>query len=136
MGRDGDGLHPPGVLLAVSICLCQDDAQGDPLAGTDIFDSHIQLDNAAQRLHIGVPQVCCQGFLAALHCNVHRRRARLRIDDNAAVYFYRRSGESDCVPLCILVDDGLIYQFRPLSWRCVPESAYFVESVKMKKPLP
>ena len=47
VGRDGDRLHPPGVLLAVLIHFGEDHSQRHPLAGTDLLQGQIQLENAA-----------------------------------------------------------------------------------------
>ena len=110
MGRDGDRLHPPGVLLAVLIHLGEDHGQRHPLAGADLFQSQIQLEDAALGLQGHVAQIHHHRVLTAADGQVHRDRTLLRLDHHVALHRHGGLRESHLVPLGVRVGDGLVDQ--------------------------
>ena len=108
MGRDGDGLHAALILHPIIVYFRKDNGKSDPLAGADVLHSDIDLNDSAQGLQPGIPQVHQNGIGAAVNREIYRLGALLRIDHNTAIYGYGRIREGDLIPLCIGIGDRLI----------------------------
>src|SRR5699024_4267150 len=112
VGGDGQGFQAPGVLLAAVVHLGEDGGQGHPLAGADVFEGDVQLDDPALGLQIYVPRVHHHGVGAALHGQVHRVGAALGADDHVAGPRDGGVREGHRVPLGVGVVGGLVDLFH------------------------
>ena len=74
MGRNGHGLHPAGILGAILGKLRQDNSQGYPFAGTDMFQRGAQLDDLPLLIQIDVSHVLMDQVIALGDGELHRVR--------------------------------------------------------------
>ena len=98
------------MLLAVVIHFGEDHGQRHPLAGTDLFQGQIQLENAALGLQEHVAQIHHHRVLAAADRQLYRVGALLRLDHHVALHRHGGLREGHLVPLGVRVGDGLVDQ--------------------------
>ena len=111
MGGDSDCLHASLIFCARIIYLRKNNGKGDPLAGTYVLHSDVDLDDPALRLQPRISQIHQDSVGTSVYREVDRRRTLLWVNDNSTVYRDSRIREGDLISLRIGVGDGLIDLF-------------------------
>ena len=121
MGRNGHGLHPAGILGAILGKLRQDNSQGYPFAGTDMFQRGAQLDDLPLLIQIDVSHVLMDQVIALGDGELHRVRTGTGAGRGRTVYTGRRRGEGDHIAFRVGIGDGQVYRLETRGLPCVPD---------------
>lgn len=108
VSRNGHGFHASLVFHAVFIDLREDRCKCDSLAGANIFDGDVHLNDPADGFQINIAHIDDKGIGTALDRKIDRHWTWFRIHNDIAFYGNGRSGERDDVSFRIRIFDRLI----------------------------